>query len=181
MTGINYGYTPANASGIGLTPASASPYLQDFANWNTPAPSNYSFAAPAGSYSNVGLQMPGTANSASGLGIQGGLSTMPTGPAMATAPANPNGWSWLGTRDQQGVAGLALGGATALGSLYLGMQQYNLAKDTLANNKAQFERNYAANKTTTNANLEDRQRARVASNAGAYQSVGDYMNQNGVK
>ena len=81
----------------------------------------------------------------------------------------------------QGWGGLALGGAQALGSLYMGMKQYGLAKETLANNKAQFERNFAAQKATTNASLEDRQRARVASNPDAYQSVGDYMNQNGVR
>jgi hypothetical protein len=63
----------------------------------------------------------------------------------------------------------------------MGMKQYGLAKDTLAANKAQFERNFDAQRTTTNASLEDRQRARVASNAGAYQSVGDYMDQNRVR
>lgn len=97
------------------------------------------------------------------------------------APGGGGGWNWLSTRDQQGVLGPALQGIGALGSLYLGMKQYGLAKETLANNKAQFERNFEAQKTTTNASLEDRQRARVASNAGAYQSVGDYMNQNGVR
>lgn len=79
-----------------------------------------------------------------------------------------------------GYGGLALGAAQGLGSLYLGMKQYQLAKDTLATNKAQFERNFAAQQKTTNTALEDRQRARVASNAGAYQSVGDYMNANRV-
>jgi hypothetical protein len=93
---------------------------------------------------------------------------------------------FLGSRDANGVqtqgwGGLALGGAQALGSLYMGMKQYGLAKDTLAANKAQFERNFDAQRTTTNASLEDRQRARVASNAGAYQSVGDYMDQNRVR
>jgi hypothetical protein len=93
---------------------------------------------------------------------------------------------FLGSRDANGVqtqgwGGLALGGAQALGSLYMGMKQYGLAKETLANNKAQFERNFAAQRQTTNAALEDRQRARVASNPGAYQSVGDYMNQNEVR
>lgn len=92
----------------------------------------------------------------------------------------------IGSTDENGIktdgyGGLALGAAQGLGSLYMGMQQYNLAKDTLANNKAQFERQFQVNKGLTNANLEDRQRARVASNAGAYQSVGDYMNQNGVR
>jgi hypothetical protein len=92
----------------------------------------------------------------------------------------------IGQTDAKGIktdgwGGLALNTLTGLGSLYLGMQQYNLAKETLANNKAQFERNFAANKATINADMEDRQRARVASNAGAYQSVGDYMAQNGVR
>ena len=41
----------------------------------------------------------------------------------------------------------------------------------MAQNKREFELNYAAQKQTTNASLEDRQRARVASNAGAYQSA----------
>ena len=71
--------------------------------------------------------------------------------------------------------------ATALGGLYLGMQQYNLAKESLANNKSQFAQQFAVQKNLTNSNLEDRQRARIASNSGAYQSVGDYMSQNGVK
>lgn len=98
-----------------------------------------------------------------------------------TPPGGGRGWNWLSTRDQQGVLGPALAGAQALGSLYLGMKQYGLAKDTLAANKAQFERNFDAQRRTTNAALEDRQRARVASNPGAYQSVGDYMNQNEVR
>lgn len=94
-------------------------------------------------------------------------------------------WGVLGSTDkngiqQQGWGGLALGAAQGMGSLYMGMKQYQLAKDTLANNKAQFERNFAAQQKTTNTALEDRQRARVASNAGAYQSVGDYMNANRV-
>lgn len=80
-----------------------------------------------------------------------------------------------------GYGTAALGALQGLGSLYLGMQQYNLAKDSLATSKEQFNRNFAVQKNLTNSQLEDRQRARVASNAGAYQSVGDYMNQNGVK
>jgi len=80
-----------------------------------------------------------------------------------------------------GYGAAALGTLQGIGNLYLGMKQYGLAKETLANNKAQFERNFAAQRQTTNAALEDRQRARVASNSGAYQSVGDYMNQNEVR
>lgn len=75
----------------------------------------------------------------------------------------------------------ALGVAQGLGNLYLGMKQYNLAKDTLAANKEQFAKNYEAQRTTTNAQLRDRQNARVASNPGAYQSVSDYMRDNEIK
>lgn len=99
--------------------------------------------------------------------------------------------SWLkdngviGTTDKNGIktdgwGGLALGAAQGLGSMYLGMQQYGLAKDTLAQNKKQFDLNYAAQKQNMNTQLEDRQAARVASNPNAYQSVGDYMKQHGI-
>lgn len=74
-----------------------------------------------------------------------------------------------------------LGALTGIGNSYLGLQQYNLAKETLEENKKEYAQNYAAQKTTTNAELEDRQRARVASNPTAYQSVSDYMSQNGIK
>lgn len=133
-------------------------------------------------------QMPGQgmfAGSAVNAPITGG-----TNFANTTTPSAFTQWmrdkGVIGSTDGNGIrtdgwGGLALGVAQGLGSLYLGMQQYNLAKDTLANNKAQFERQYQANKQLTNSNLEDRQRARVASNAGAYQSVGEYMAQNGVK
>lgn len=112
-----------------------------------------------------------------------------TGFAAGTTPGwlqSMRDWGVIGSTDkngmqQQGWGGLALGAAQGLGSLYMGMKQYELAKDTLATNKAQFERQFQANKQLTNSNLEDRQRARVASNSGAYQSVGDYMAQNGVK
>ena len=82
----------------------------------------------------------------------------------------PNGWG-----------GLAVDAAGGLASTFLGMKQYGLAKQTLEENKRQFDLNYAAQRQTTNTRLEDRQRARVASNANAYQSVGDYMAVNGIK
>lgn len=80
----------------------------------------------------------------------------------------------------EGWGGMALGAAQGLGNAFMGMQQYNLAKDTFNENKRQFNLNFEAQRKTTNAALEDRQRARVASNSGAYQSVGDYMNKYGV-
>ncbi|MDH1236544.1 hypothetical protein [Stutzerimonas stutzeri] len=81
---------------------------------------------------------------------------------------------------QQGWGSLALGAAQGLGSAYMGMKQFGLAKDSLKENKRQFNINYEAQRKLTNSQLEDRQRARVAANPGAYQSVGDYMNKNGI-
>lgn len=79
------------------------------------------------------------------------------------------------------LLGSGLGLAQGLLGGYMGMKQYGLAKQSLAQGKDQFERNYAAQKATTNAALEDRQRARVSGNPNAYQSVGDYMNKHGIK
>lgn len=91
-------------------------------------------------------------------------------------------WGVLGTRDQQGWGGLALGAAQGAAGLYMGMKQYGLMKDQLATQKSQFERQYDAQRTTTNARMEDRQRARVnSSTPGAYESVSSYMDRNRVK
>jgi len=91
-------------------------------------------------------------------------------------------WDNFLTKDgNQGWGGMAMGGAQGLANLFMGMKQYGLAKKTLAQNKEQFERNYAAQRTLTNSQLEDRQRARVAANSGAYESVGSYMDRNGVR
>lgn len=86
----------------------------------------------------------------------------------------------IGTKDAPGWGGMALGAAGGLASAFMGMQQYGLQKDILAASKEQFAKNYAAQQKMTNSRLEDRQRARLASNPGAYQSVGDYMKQYGV-
>jgi hypothetical protein len=90
----------------------------------------------------------------------------------------------FGYRDANGAhmgyAGAGIAGANMLLSGYVGLQQLSLAKESLAAAKNQFSLNFANSAKSTNSALEDRQRARVASNAGAYQSVGDYMNQNRV-
>jgi hypothetical protein len=81
----------------------------------------------------------------------------------------------------QGWGGLALGAGSALMNGFMGMQNYGLARDQFNESKDQFNRNFAATQKTTNTALEDRQRARVNSSvAGAYQSVGDYMEKNRV-
>lgn len=70
-------------------------------------------------------------------------------------------------------------GQSLLGG-YLGMKQYGLGQERLAEAKRQFDVNASMQRKTVNTALEDRQRARVASNPGAYQSVGAYMKKHGV-
>ena len=105
------------------------------------------------------------------------------------AGGRPDFLSWDGLMGGTNVDGTksngwgsaALGLIQGLGSTYMGMKQYGLAKEQLQFSKDSFNKNYAAQAQMTNASMEDRQRARVASNAGAYQSVGDYMAKNGIK
>lgn len=93
---------------------------------------------------------------------------------------------FTGYTDQNGIktngwAGAALGVGQGLMQGFQGMQQYGMAKKQFKESKRQYEQNYAAQRALTNASLEDRQRARVASNSGAYQSVSEYMDKHGVK
>lgn len=108
----------------------------------------------------------------------------PVMPAQAGTPSFMD--SMLGYTDpttgmkSQGWGGLALGAAQGLGNAWMGMKQYGLAEDAFKESKRQFGLNYEAQKKLTNSQLEDRQRARVASNSAEYQSVGEYMNKYGV-
>ena len=161
-------------------------YVDPMASWLTappPQPVSLMPQVPQRQFAYASPQLQAAAvggiNGPDNIDVGGGYN--PMGPKLNTPPGGNGDWTWLGNRNQQGVAGLALGGVQALGGLYLGMQQYNLAKESLANNKSQFAQQFAVQKNLTNSNLEDRQRARIASNSGAYQSVGDYMSQNGVK
>ena len=107
------------------------------------------------------------------------------GGGVASGPSLMQGM--LGYTDEatgmknNGWGSAALGLIQGLGGAYMGMKQYGLAKEQLQFSKDAFNKNYAAQAQMTNASMEDRQRARVASNAGAYQSVGDYMAKNGIK
>lgn len=81
----------------------------------------------------------------------------------------------------QGWGGMAFAAGQGLLNAYTGMKQLDLFKDQLAFQKESFNKNYEAQRSTINTQLEDRQRARVASNSGAYQSVGEYMDKNRIK
>ena len=149
---------------------------------------------PGTNNAGVGFQLPSMGSSSLGLAAPDGyrmyssplLESGVPGAVTNMTPETLSPWDsfkkeWIGTKEEPGVAGFALGALNAGTNLFFGMKQYGLAKKTLEENKRQFELNYAAQKQTTNTALEDRQRARVASNSGAYQSVGDYMKENGVK
>ena len=144
-------------------------YLQ-LGQYGKPQTSMSGFAPPMGLNSMSapdisGFQLPALGNSAMGGSGQ---------------PASI--WdNFLSKEGSQGWGGMALGGAQGIFNAFMGMKQYGLAKDQLRESKKQFGLNYDAQRTTTNAQMEDRQRARVASNPTAYQSVGDYMSANGIK
>lgn len=80
----------------------------------------------------------------------------------------------------QGWGAPVIGAAQGLANAYLGFKTLGMEKDKLAESKRQFEMNWGAQQKAVNSRLEDRQRARVASNATAYQSPTDYMKQNGI-
>lgn len=79
-----------------------------------------------------------------------------------------------------GWGGMALSAASGIGQSLMSMKQYGLMEDQLKEQKRQFDINYAMQKKAFNSQVEDRQRARVASNPGAYESVSDYMKKYGA-
>ena len=109
---------------------------------------------------------------------------VPTLPGLGQAGnSSPGFWSmdsFMGNNDSPGWGQMALGAASGLMNGFMSMKQYGLAKDTLSAQREAFEKNYAAQRQTTNTQLEDRQRARVASNPTAYESVGAYMDRNRI-
>ncbi|EOC5838408.1 hypothetical protein [Acinetobacter baumannii] len=73
------------------------------------------------------------------------------------------------------------GAATALNGIWNGFQQNKMAKKQFNFQKDIFNQQWGAAKQQYNTQLEDRQRARVASNPNAYESVSSYMNKYGLK
>ena len=83
--------------------------------------------------------------------------------------------------ETQGWGGPAIGIANGLSSAYFGMKNYGLQKDALNESRRQWDANYAVQKSLTNSQLEDRQRARVAVSTSGHENVADYMKKYGVK
>lgn len=87
----------------------------------------------------------------------------------------------------QGLASPMLSALGGIGNGYMALKQYGMAKDALATSKAQFNKQYAAQRQLTNANLEGRQREMAAAKYGsstgaaANNDVATYMAKYGVK
>lgn len=138
------------------------------------------------------LMQYGTPKPALGSGLTGldiSALTLPTAsvgttPTAVTDPSFMQSLLGYKNADGTGVNGWgspALGALSGIANIYMGMKNYGLARDQLTANQGNFEKNYAAQKQATNASLEDRQAARVASNPTAYQSVSEYMSKYGIK
>ena len=87
----------------------------------------------------------------------------------------------------QGLAMPALSAIGSIGNGFMALKQYGMAKDALNTSKAQFNKQYAAQRQLTNANLEGRQREMAAAKYGSSTSaaangdVAAYMSKYGVK
>lgn len=152
-------------------------------DWDNPLQSLMTFANPQGN--NVPWSIARPQNTE---GFMGSLATIPgTGNQLGRLPGSQGGRSggWLtmdsffGTKDQPGWGGLALGGLGGLGNAWMGMQQYGLAKDQLAEAKRQYNTNLEMQRSDINRRLEDRQSRRVEERAGAT-PVDEYMKKHGV-
>lgn len=79
-----------------------------------------------------------------------------------------------------GWAPVALGAGQAIFGALQGNKSLKLAEDQFKEGKRQFDLNFNAQRSTINSQLEDRQRARVASNSTAYENTDDYLRKNRV-
>lgn len=79
-----------------------------------------------------------------------------------------------------GWAPVALGAGQAIFGALQGNKALNMAEKQFQEGQRQFDLNFDAQRKTINTQLEDRQRARVASNSGAYESTDDYLRKNRV-
>lgn len=116
------------------------------------------------------------ANTYNSLGLDAIGNYQPTG---QTGNWFGNAGNWISQNGDMLKAGLGLltGGMGA----WNGMQQNRLVKQQMGQQANQFNEQMNISKQNLNRNLEDRQRARVASNPQAYESVSDYMKKYGVK
>lgn len=79
-----------------------------------------------------------------------------------------------------GWAPVALGAGQAIFGAMQGNKAMGLAEKQFKESKRQFDLNFNAQRQSINTQLEDRQRARNASNATAYESTDEYLRKNRV-
>ena len=90
---------------------------------------------------------------------------------------NLSNWLSGNTELVKAGAGLFIGGLCA----WNGFQQNKLMERSLNMQASQYREQMNLSKSNYNSKLEDRQRARVASNSTAYESVDSYMKKYGAK
>ena len=124
-----------------------------------------------GSYDTGGVsQASNVADTAASTGLLSGLFNRES----MFGGTNANGQTMGGW-----VSPLASIGSAIFGGIQ-GNNQLKLAEKQMKEARRQFDTNYSAHRQSLNPQMEDRQRARVASNSSAYESVDDYMNRNRI-
>lgn len=101
------------------------------------------------------------------------------GRANISQPKSNGLWGIEGLTPMNAL-GLGLGLFQGVSGLIGGNKELRMARDALNFQKDAFNKNFENQRKLTNASLEDRQRARVAGNPGAYMSVEEYMQKYGV-
>lgn len=107
----------------------------------------------------------------------------PANSGLVSQQQSPYSFSGLDTSGAMSglqMGQLGLGALSGIANSYLGFQNAKLAKSQAAQAQSNWNKQWDANVQTTNASLEDRQKARVASNPNAYESVDSYMKKYGI-
>ena len=102
---------------------------------------------------------------------------MPTYAQGNSMMGNLGNWASQNADLLKSGIGLITGGVGA----WQGYNQNKLMRENMQQQSSQFREQMDLSKQNINRNLEDRQRARVASNPTAYESVDSYMKKYGVK
>lgn len=144
------------------------------------SPYSFTSASLLPDYANMG-NWGGPATTFSGKLVEGwnGLTNTVSNTASNIAASKPvqSFLNMPGTDQLNALAGVA----SSLNGIWNGYNQNRMMKDQFKFQKDAFNKQYQASVNQYNTQLEDRQRARVASNPNAYQSVSDYMAKNRVK
>ena len=115
---------------------------------------------------------PSFANVGEAMGFE-----MPTYAQGNSWAGNLGNWAAQNSDLLKAGTGLITGGLGA----WNGMNQNKLMRQNMNQQAGQFREQMDLSKQSLNRNIEDRQRARVASNPQAYESVDSYMKKYGVK